>query len=62
MMMNHRVWWLRLAEAGENTQRRDGERRREKQTLGLMGLRGVKLVICIAHDQDTCHVLNGGLQ
>ena len=25
----------------------------------LTGLRGVKLVMCNAHDQDTCHILNG---
>jgi hypothetical protein len=40
----------------ETTQRRDGERRREKI---LTGLRGVKLVMCIAQDQDTCHSMNG---
>ena len=33
-----------------------GEEERENK---VMGLRGVKLFMCIAHDQDTCHILNG---
>jgi hypothetical protein len=31
----------------------------EERENKVTGLRGVKLVMCIAHDQDTCHILNG---
>ena len=33
-----------------------GER---KYRVRLMVVKGVKLVMCIAHDQDMCHVLSG---
>jgi hypothetical protein len=31
----------------------------EERENKVIGLRGVKLVMCNAHDQDTCHILNG---
>jgi hypothetical protein len=31
----------------------------EERENKVTGLRGVKLVMCNAHDQDTCHILNG---
>ena len=31
----------------------------EERENKVTGLKGVKLVMCIAHDQDTCHILNG---
>ena len=31
----------------------------EERENKVTELRDVKLVMCIAHDQDTCHILNG---